>query len=241
MAKATTSNTFGPLVPDAWNDKLFTLHRFSKLSAFKSKRKPSLEANERRWVDAWEDHLAELAKVVRKFGVRAALHTKDVFEVYVQVKDDDGPSNEQATTYRNFVELEDVISDRVIDALIRYYHIAREEVPDAFEEDDPPVTNLSDLVKVVEFDCMTVRNGVVDGLCPIVLSWRPDWDEEHGLRVLVYDGQVVLIGTDEVSDAVDGYLDEDFLSRWAPNLTPDEQGALERFRSNVNEADEDEW
>lgn len=242
MPKQTFHEAFGLLVPDEWNDDLLTLRRFSRLAPFKGEPHPSLEAKEQPWVDDWEDHLAELAKVVRKFGVRDALHEKGVFEVYVEVSGEEGPSEEQAALYRQFCDAEEALGDRVIDAMLRYYRSARINIPDCFPDNPSEIDGVADLPSVVEFDCMTVGQKTVDDLCPLMLSWSPSWDEEHGLKSLVYDGQVILMGTDEVDNALDGLLDDNaFEFVWKRSvMTEQELAALDRFRQHAEVWDDEE-
>ena len=71
------------------------------------------------------------------------------------------------------------------------------------------------LARVLEFDCLTFpRSWAVAGVSPLIFSWRPAWDEEHGLRSLVYGGEVLMIGTGEVDDMEYWPSDERFSLVW---------------------------
>ena len=68
-------------------------------------------------------------------------------------------------------------------------------------------------------------------MAPLVFSWRPAWDEEHGLKSLVYAGQVLSIGTDEVDNMESWPGEECFTPVWNRTvMTPAEIAAYETFR-----------
>ncbi len=234
MPKPTRHKDFGQLVPDSWNADWFTLRQFSELAPFCSRDQPLLDDSEKAWVANWSSHIAQLAKVARSFTVRAALHAKEVHEVYVAAaRGADQPAAAQAAAFRQFGENEAAISTRIIDALGRYYRKLRSVNPDwMIGEEWPDDPSTGDLAKLVEFDSLNVMHDDVDELSPLLITWSPAWDEEHGLQSLLYDGHVLIMGTDEVNDfATDPSYESAFGYLWTLDmLTPEGEQALKHFR-----------
>src|SRR5262249_6232142 len=121
-----------------------------------------------------------------------------VYEVSVAVpKSGGGPSDAQTAAYRHFLDHEEAVCGNVVDALLRYYRFAHQELPDWFEgEDYPTDMSMEALPKYVRFDGIRVSRHSAGGLSPMTLTWDPDWDLEHGLQMMLWRDQVIGIGSD---------------------------------------------
>ena len=90
---------------------------------------------------------------------------------------------------------------------------------------------LSGLTVALALVTQAVAFAFLAGVSPLIFSWGPAWDEEHGLRSLVYNGQVLLTGTDDVSDMESWPSDKRFNLVWNRSLmTPAEIAAYDAYR-----------
>jgi hypothetical protein len=129
-----------------------------------------------------------------------------VCELSVEVPKETGkPSEPQVAAYRYYNENEQRICENVVDTLLRYYRVAREELPDWFEGDDyPPNPTAEHLGRFIALDGFGIRRCSADGMSPLRLAWHPKWDSEHGLLMVVFRDRVLAIGTDDVEDFLCG-------------------------------------
>jgi hypothetical protein len=236
MREALEHPLLGLLVPDKWGDYV-TLRKFPFLPEFaRSNREPDEE--DAVLVHDWQRHIASLASRAREFGLRGGLHRLGVFEVYVVGSGNGGrPSAAQVAAFEAFVTDEEQVCRNLVDAMLRYYGSARRNIPNCFVDlpsdggefpDDPDPTALAG---VLEFDCLTIPHTAVAGVSPLIFSWGPAWDEEHGLRSLVYNGQVLMTGTDDVSDMESWPSDKRFNLVWNRSvMTPAEIAAYDAYR-----------
>lgn len=204
----------------------------------------NLSPQHREWVEHWQDHTAELAKVCRNVDVYAALQSLGVYEIYVESPGDEAtpPSDSRAAAYRYFNENEERICRNVTDALLRYYRVARRELPDWFDDDDPDDSGVEQLGKMVGFDGFSIAPSSSGGLSPLRLVWDPDWDPEHGLLMAVFQDQVLAIGNDDVDEFLLSPEDSDVYGVWGrQHMTEQERTLLEQFIANFEPCEDDDW
>ena len=235
MLNPVEQPVFGLLVPGQWGEHA-TLRKFPFLREFtRVEQEPADE--DLPLVADWQRHIPALAPRARECPLRGGLHSQGVFEVYVDLGEDETPSAGQTATFAAFLAAEEQVCRNLVDAILRYYRTARREIPDYFDRPTPDDGEFPDdhdattLARVLEFDCVHIPPTVVAGAAPMTFSWRPAWDEEHGLLSLVYEGQVLIVGTDEVRELESAPSDEWFNSLWNRSMmTPAELAAYEAYR-----------
>ena len=227
--------SLGLLVPDAWGEHV-TLRKFPFLPEF-ARGERATDKKDLTLIRDWEQHIDVLGPRAREFGLRDGLHREGIFEVYVEFRKGESPTQAQEVAIASFIADEQQICRNLVDAMLRYYGAARCEIPDWFESppssgdefpQDPAAVGLA---TVLDFDCLTIPRTEVASVAPLLFSWSPAWDEEHGLLSLVYDSQVLSIGTDEVRDMADSPSDDSFTLVWNRSImTPPEIAAYEAYR-----------
>ncbi len=201
------------------------------------KQLQDLEPKHRELVKKWDEQPGELPQICRNFDVLAALQSLGVYEVGLSPEDQEDatiPSEAQVASWEFFVANEQEICARSCDAILRYYIQLRRAEPEWFEEeDDCPESpeSIEDLTSCVRFDGMNLSPEVIPGLSSISFGWDVDWDMEHGLQMILHEGQVIAIGNDL-------YSPEDILSEanfYRELLTEHEEVAYGKFASLVVE------
>ena len=227
---------FGRMVPDQWNQDLLTFREFPHMRPFwvadRDRTLAGLASPHRQWVENWQEHVDELSQVCRNGDVHAGLQSLGVYELSLEVPKGTGePSEPQAAAYRYFNENEQRICENVVDALLRYYRVAREELPDWFEDGDYPDNPTAEqLGRLLAFDGFCIRRCSADGMSPLRLAWDPDWDPEHGLVMAVFRDRVLAIGTDDVEDFLCGPDEASLYGIWGPkHMTESERSTLHEF------------
>lgn len=244
---------FGKSVPDQWNEDLLTFRRFPHLRAFwhpdrdRLLASPHLPPQHREWVEQWERHTAELARICRNSLVHAALQSDGVYEVSVQVPRRNGvPSASQEEAYRYFTQNEERTCSHLTDALLRYYKFARVHLAGFDDDDYPDDPSVQELGKLVDFDGFTICRCSSHGISPLRLGWDPAWDPEHGLLMALYKDQVIAIGTDDVDSLLDDpkgtleYASEDaWEGSWGQRqMLESEREALKHFVDGYEAAED---
>lgn len=230
MLEPVEHPVLGRLVGDKWGDHV-TLRTFPFLPEFaRSDRDPADE--DLPLIANWERHIPQLAPRARESALRGGLHRQGVFEVYIGFGREGQPSPEQTATFAAFLAHERDVCHNVVRALLRYYRAIRQHLPRWEDIEFPDDPDAAALARVLAFDSLTVSRTAVAGNCTLRFAWRPAWDEEHGLLVLVYRGEVLMIGTDEVSNMEGWPSDECFNSVWNRSLmTPAEVASYEVYRA----------
>ena len=222
----------GQMVPDNWGGHV-TLRRFPYLPEF-ARSDDDFAAKDEARIRDWQRHIPILARRAREFALRGGLHRVGVFEVYVNFDKGERPSNAQEAAIRAFVAEEERICHNLVDAMLRFYRAAPRAVPHFFDPRGglvfPVDPDAAALATVLQFDCLIVPRAAVSATAPLIFSWRPAWDEEHGLQSLVHAGEVLAIGTDEVDDMQSWPSDDCFNLIWnRAIMTPDEVAAYEAY------------
>ncbi|MEM8874499.1 MAG: hypothetical protein AAGD32_09585 [Planctomycetota bacterium] len=183
MSETPQDDVFGLITTDRFGGWI-TLRQFTYLADFASQHSPGDDPR----VTDWQNHIAELATEARSFTLRAQLHRLGVHELDLS---EGLPTPKQKEIFNAFVENEQTYCDRVVDALTRYYGAVRDDW-DALEDDEkfanPSRENLASLV---EFDSLVVTDRHLN------FTMRPAWDTEHGMGAIMYQGQVVMVGSSD--------------------------------------------
>ena len=185
----------GHLVPDGFGG-LMTFRRFEFMRLFWKKAEQDIadfSPYERVCIEKWEEYMLPLVRVHRRGGVSAMLRSKGVFEVNLDGKQTDSPTASQEAAYKFFLTNEEKICANVRDALLRYYHVARKELPDWFDKSYPDNPEITQLAEFVDFGGFTVRDCLANGISPLLWSWRVRWDEEHGMGMILFRDQVIMM------------------------------------------------
>jgi hypothetical protein len=188
------------------DEGLVTYRRYPYLNEFWSKRRAKngkpfynlLGKRDRTLVDDWQNSIPKIMS--RLSGpLRESLAASGVYDLRVEVADDGLPTQAQEEAYRRFVRAEKQLCTKMVTALVRFYQFVREQSPRAFDwikdielPDKPNSRQLSRLL--VGFGGMQVCRASAAGVSPLIFRWNPIWDEEHGLSVVMFDGEVVLMG-----------------------------------------------
>ncbi|QDT32479.1 DUF6985 domain-containing protein [Thalassoglobus polymorphus] len=239
MAKTTNHPAFGRLVPDDLGEDLMCFRKFSSMEIFwhpdSKKQLQDLEPKHRDLVKKWEQQPGELPQICRNFDVLAALQSLGVYEVGVSQSEEKEaaiPSPAQVTAWEIFIANEKEICERICDAILRYYLNLRKTEPQWFEEeDDCPASpeSIEDLTSCIRFDGMNLSPETIPGLSSISFGWEVDWDMEHGLQMILHEGQPIAIGNDL-------YSPEDILTEanfQREIFTEEEQAAYQNFANLV--------
>ncbi len=228
--------SLGLLVRDKFGD-FVTLRKFPFLADFLGYRSDRSDEEDAALARDWKHNLEIIAPQVRRFGLRGELHRQAVFEVYVESGELESPSAAQVAGFEAFIANEERICNNAIDAILRFYRSMVTRFPRFFDLaiDEivfPRDAKLQDMKPLLEFDCLTLPRTSVGIVCPLRFSWSPAWDEEHGLTALVYDGQVLSVGTDEVESMQSEPSDECFTPIWNKTvMTPEEIAAYDAYCS----------
>jgi hypothetical protein len=201
-------SVFGKLFRTDW-DRLLGFREFPHLREFGKPDavhggKPVIEyldKSERKLVENWRTPSLDLALDCRNSRIYSSLRSLGVFEMSVDVPNGGLPTPPQEAAYRHFSDDEQKVCATVVDALMRYYKFLRQKMPGLFDwldaERRPDNPSVAEFGRICRFDKLYVCRGEANGLSPLSLSWEPVWDEEHGLRTIVFQGQVIMIGADD--------------------------------------------
>jgi hypothetical protein len=206
-----------------------------------------LDKKERKLVESWRTPSLELAAICRKSGVYSALREVGVFKMSIGVRNDGLPTPPQEAAYRQFADEEEKVCANVVDAMMRYYRFLRKVMPGLFNfmapERRPNNPNVAEFARLCPLAAMCVCGGEAKGVSPLRLSWRPDWDEEHGLGAIVFQGQVIMIGADSGEFLADpkAFLKENGKYGWGKKqMTKNEKEALATFAGSYEPEPEEE-
>lgn len=241
MAKATNHPVLGRLIPDQLGEELLFYRKFPAMKVFwhpnSKKQLEDLEPKHRELVKKWDQQPGELPQYSSNFDVLAALQSLGVFEVgisQVEGSENDLPTAAQISAWEHFTQHEEQVCRNAQDAVVRYFRSVRAAEPELFDgEDDCPevVESIEDLVACVRFDGMNLNADSIAGVATISFGWDVDWDMEHGLQMLLFDGQVIAMG-----NAL--YGPEDVLSElnfFRECFVDEEQSAYNRFAAAFSE------
>lgn len=117
----------------------------------------------------------------------------------------DQPTAAQRRALQRFLDNEQPICEALLDALVRYIKVIRDQGM-GFFEDLPEIESREDLGEVVEFGHLDVLPMEHDGEAVIGLGFHCEWDPEHGLGMALHKGCVVDVGSAEVSFSPDGHF-----------------------------------
>jgi len=204
-----------------------------------------LDKGERELVESWRNPSAELAAICRKSKVHSSLREFGVFEISVEVPNDEVPMPPQEVAYRRFLDDEQNVCASVVDALMRNYRFLRQVMPGAFDwlaaERRPDNPTVAEFGRICRFDQLIVCRGVANGVSPLHLSWQPAWEQEHGWGTIVFQGQVIMIGADTLEFLAwpKEFIEQNVEYGWGKKqMTENEKDALNTFLANYEAADE---
>ena len=200
-----------------------------------------LEADERQAVENWIDPSPKLAAICNRGLVTDCLHSFGVFELSVEAPEDGLPTAAQEAAYQQFLAREKEVCANLMDALIRYYHFERETASEAFdhldEEDLVEAPDATSFAKLATFSGLQVCRASAKGVSALAFHFGPIWDDEHGLKTIMYRGQVLMMGP-EADEFLTGdpktFLkqSEEYGSWGDKQMTKSEKDALKEFVSN---------
>lgn len=132
---------------------------------------------------------------------RAKGKPRSKFQLCIDASGDaEEPSREQVNAFQWFVDHQDAVCATVIDAIYRYYVHSRKENPDWFEMNDCPDIEQSDELRpLLELVGLRLRSDSYRKTALLGFSFECQWDEEHGLAVLIHKNTVVGIGQTELA------------------------------------------
>jgi hypothetical protein len=200
-----------------------------------------LEKEDRIAVENWRNPTEKLASISNNGLVVDILNSYGVFDLYIAVSNNGLPTPAQQAAYQQFLADEEKVCATLLNALIRYYLLARKTKPDWFswldaEEliDNPDATTFA---KLAGFQGMAVCGSYAKGESPLKFSFRPIWILGPGFAAIVYRGQVIMMGP-EAGEFVRGDPNQ-FLKEneehgiWTvEHMTGNEKEAFDEFVSN---------
>jgi hypothetical protein len=168
-----------------------------------------------RWIGAVEvdffsgfDDVAS-ALLARKFGGRDPSKTADQgykqgrFRLEVHCPEGDQPSPSQQRAFLRFLENQELIGAKVVDAIFDHYRREREMWFTGHKATDeivvPEVRSPDDLRRLIRLRRVSVLGSSRDGRSLIGFCFHCCWDTEHGLGVLVHGTRVVEVGENDIT------------------------------------------
>jgi hypothetical protein len=119
------------------------------------------------------------------------------------------PSQRQEDAFLDFLDHRDEVCNRVVDAIYDHYRCHwgdwREpakpgaEGPDYKELLIPELSSRDGLKDVIRLAALSVIDYLEDEMGVLGFCFSCSWDGEHGLGVLVRDGEVIEIGENEIT------------------------------------------
>lgn len=103
------------------------------------------------------------------------------------------PTEAHCGAMRFQIEQGEKVVESVLAALLPYYQKSRSEWG-LGDEAMPPVQSPEEFRRLIGLSQVHVLSHCVDGLAPIGLEFGCDWDDEHGLGIVVHRARVVDIG-----------------------------------------------
>lgn len=159
-------------------------------------------------VQNWRDRPEQLVHTYRDFNTLYCLGIDHgVFDVTFPCLDDGREiSSACEKLWQFFLQNEEVISRRVMDAMRRYASWLHQEDIGFWDECEhvppPEPGSLAWLATVVEFRGMSFYPS--ERASAILLSWAPEWDPEHGCEMILFEGMPVFIDCwSEVNDLLE--------------------------------------
>lgn len=110
------------------------------------------------------------------------------------------PTQEQCRAMELQIHRGEEVVQAVLVALLPYYQNLKKEW-EANDEDMPPVSEIADFRGMIGLGQVHVLAFASDGLAYVGLEFGCDWDDEHGLGIVLHGKDVVEIG--QGSDAFD--------------------------------------
>ena len=149
------------------------------------------------------------ASFAQKFGGRDYSETEDQgykqerFPLVVTCPEGDQPSPPQERAFLQFLEDQEPICAKVVDAIFDRYRREREMWRTGDEAADeivvPDVRSPDDLKRLIRLQELRVLASSKDGCSLIGFCFHCCWDIEHGLGVLVHGTRVVEVGENDIT------------------------------------------
>lgn len=195
----------GRLVNDCVDESWLLFRRFPHLAAYcwasssssyrGHQRLPARMTDE---AQAWETRPEGLARICTATGQAAALHSLGVFGVHFDFELDDQAdacdrsiTDAQMAAYQAFLEDEEAICKRVIEALLRYqgWLLSWDEYSFKTIWEIPVAEDAAGLEKTMEFSSVRIPRCSAGGVSPLVFHFYGEWDKEYGVSIVVYRGE----------------------------------------------------
>jgi hypothetical protein len=163
-----------------FSDSLLALRRYlaAEPGSYRQNARDELRGliDDFRFHDAWVDvrHAADLEARARRR-----------FEVSVLTGSAEPPSQAQIAAYEVFRQDMEAMCGLIMEKILVGYQEWRSRGFLHLDEGTPEVTNVEDMRGLLEFQGMMVHSQGEDGACALELSFRCEWDPEHGVRVFV--------------------------------------------------------
>jgi hypothetical protein len=110
------------------------------------------------------------------------------------------PSSAQGEAYRQLLEQEHVIRDRVVRAIVEAYNGFVHFYIEAGVTDLPPrLDGPEQLRELMRLSSVHVLAEEKEGVPYVGFQFGCEWDQEHGLGVMTHQGQVVQVGAADAS------------------------------------------
>ncbi len=148
------------------------------------------------------------------------------FELWVISPDGSKPSVWQERAFRHFLENQDTICNRVVDAVFDLYQgtwaFWRETAEPGKQHeytDDlrvPELHSRDGLRRVIRLEALTVLDFPNDDLALMGFCFQCTWDIEHGIGVLVREGRLVEVGENDITWSAPEFAGKRSAPSWVP-------------------------
>lgn len=210
----------GRLVPNLWNNGLICFRQIPSMAGFAPEHARqqlgTLDYEDRQLVESWQNRPEKLVRRCREFAIFDSLRGLGVFEITFGRT----IGEEQVAAWSYFQKHEARICANIEDAMLRYYRVKRERDQHWFDQFDcPEVEMAAELGPLATLDGVGFSDHSCEDLAVMKLSWKVDWDIEHGFSMLVWKDQVIGINLETLSDILSPESFENYV--WNSSLMTD--------------------
>ena len=215
---------------------MVTLRTFEHLSELNDEVEfEGMDSNEVYLIENWRENIEKILPIYTQIDVINNLRAMGVYEISANLKEGRTDlSLSQKKSISHYLLSEERICENAFSALIRYFsNLDKEEV--YFYEELPEKLTKDNIGKYVEFDGVSFSTDVVEDHVLFQMAWRPDWDIEHGLNMLFYKEEVIMMGKEEIRLMLDYPASFFANGTWSIGImNDDEKLAFETVMNSLN-------
>jgi len=182
-----------------------------------------MDSNEINLIENWAENIEKILPIYSQFDIIDNLRAMGVYETSANLEEGcTDLSSSQKKSISHYLLSEKRICENAFSALIRYIsNLDKEEV--YFYEELPEKLTKDNIGKYVKFDGVSFSTHVVEDHVLFQMAWRPDWDMEHGLNMLFYKEEVIMMGKEEIRLMLDSPASFSANETWSTDIMNDDE------------------